>query len=30
LAILKVKNIILYPDTRPVFKGPVVGFERLT
>jgi hypothetical protein len=30
LPILKIKNITIVPDVRPVFKGPVVGYERLT
>jgi hypothetical protein len=30
LAIIKLKNIILIPDLRPVFTAPELGFERLT
>ena len=30
LAILKIKNITLVPDLRPVIKATVVGYERLT
>ena len=30
LAIIKLKNIILIPDLRPVFAAPEIGFERLT
>jgi hypothetical protein len=27
---VSLKNIYLYPDLRPTFKGPIVGYERLT
>ena len=27
---LKLKNIILIPDLRPAFNGPIIGYERLT
>jgi len=30
LAIIKLKNVILIPDLRPVFAAPAIGFERLT
>ena len=30
LAIIRLKNIRLIPDTRPVFTAPTMGFERLT
>ncbi|RKY79105.1 hypothetical protein DRQ07_06820 [candidate division KSB1 bacterium] len=30
LPIYKIKDIILVPNTHPVFKGPIVGYERLT
>lgn len=30
LAMLKIKDIVLIPDGRSVFKGPVFGYEKLT
>lgn len=27
---VSLKDILLYPDLRPTFKGPIVGYERLT
>lgn len=30
LPIYRIKDIVLIPSTKPVFKGPIVGYERLT